>query len=72
MSEILDMARDRTRDLVTVGAMDAITMRKLDTLCSPPKRPLTPGDIQRIRSTNPVSQAAFAAVLAIGNTTGPH
>jgi putative transcriptional regulator len=69
MSEILDIAHDMARDLVKVGAMDEITMRKLDTLCLPPKRPLKPEDIQRIRSANHVSQAVFAAFLGIGKTT---
>lgn len=69
MSEILDIAHDMARDLVKVGAMDEITMRKLDTLCLPPKRSFKPEDIQRIRSANHVSQAVFAAFLGIGKTT---
>ncbi len=69
MSEILDIAHDMAHDLVKVGAMSAITMRTLDTLCLPPKRPLKPEDIRRIRSANHVSQAVFAAFLGIGKTT---
>lgn len=69
MSEILDIAHDMARDLVKVGAMDEITMRKLDALCLPPKQPLKPDDIQRIRTANRVSQAVFAAFLGIGKTT---
>jgi len=69
MSEILDIAHDMARDLVKVGAMDEITMRKLDALCLPPKRPLEPEDIRRIRSANHVSQAVFAAYLGTGKTT---
>jgi putative transcriptional regulator len=49
--------------------MDEITMRKMDALCLPPKRPLQPEDIRRIRATNHVSQAALAAILGIGKTT---
>jgi putative transcriptional regulator len=52
MSEILDIAHDMARDLVKVGAMDEITMRKLDALCLPPKQPLKPEDIRRIRTAN--------------------
>jgi len=69
MSEILDIARDMARDLVKVGAMDEITMRKLDALCLPSKPSLKPDDIRRIRTANRVSQAVFAAFLGIGKTT---
>ena len=69
MSEILDIAHDMARDLVKVGAMDEITMRKLDALCLPTKRPVAPDDIKRIRTANHVSQAVFAAFLGIGKTT---
>ena len=69
MSEILDIAHDMARALVKVGAMDEITMHKLDALCLPPKPLLTPEDIRRIRAANHVSQAVFAAFLGIGKTT---
>lgn len=42
MSEILDMAHEMALDLVKVGAMDEITMRKMDALCLPPKPALKP------------------------------
>jgi len=69
MSEILDIANEMARDLFKVGAMDEITVRKIDALCLPAKRPFMPKDIQRIRMANHVSQAAFAAILGIGKTT---
>ena len=69
MSEILDIAHDMARALVEAGAMDDITMRKLDALCLLPLRPLTPADIRRIRTANHVSQAVFAAYLGTGKTT---
>jgi putative transcriptional regulator len=69
MSEILDIAHGMARDLVKVGAMDAVTMHKLDALCLPAKRPLKPADIRRIRAANHVSQAVFAVFLGIGKTT---
>jgi putative transcriptional regulator len=69
MSEILDIASDMARDLFKVGAMDEITLRKIDALCLPAKRPFKPEDIRRIRIANHVSQAAFAAILGIGKTT---
>jgi len=69
MSEILDLAHEMARDLVQVGAMDEVTMRKLDALCLPPKRPMTAEEIRRIRAANHVSQAVFAAFLGTGKTT---
>ena len=69
MSEILDIAHDMARDLFKAGAMDEITMRKVKSLCLPPKRAFRPEDIRRIRMANHVSQAVFAAILGIGKTT---
>jgi len=69
LSEILDIANEMARDLFKVGAMDEITMRKIDALCLPPQRPYQPEDIRRIRTANHVSQAVFATVLGIGKTT---
>jgi putative transcriptional regulator len=69
MSEILDIANEMARDLFKAGAMDEITVRKIDALCLRAKRPFMPKDIQRIRMANHVSQAAFAAILGIGKTT---
>lgn len=69
MSEILDIAHEMARDLFKVGAMDEITMRKMEALCLPKKRALNPDDIRRIRTANHVSQAVFAAILGIGKTT---
>ena len=69
MSEILDIAQEMAKDLFKAGAMDEITMREVDALCLPSKRPFRPEDIRRIRTANHVSQAAFAAILGIGKTT---
>lgn len=69
MSEILDIAHEMAQDLFKAGAMDEITMRKLDALCLPLKRPFRPEDVRRIREENNVSQAVFAAILGIGKTT---
>jgi putative transcriptional regulator len=69
MSEILNIASDMAKDLFKVGAIDEITMREIDVLCLPPKRPFRPEDIRRIRTTNHVSQAVFAAIMGIGKTT---
>jgi putative transcriptional regulator len=69
MSEILDIAHEMAQDLFKAGAMDEITMREIDALCMPPKRPIRPEDIRRIRTANHVSQAVFAAMLGTGKTT---
>ena len=69
MSEILDIAHEMGKDLLKVGAIDEITMRKLDTLCLPKLRQFQATDIQRIRKENHVSQAVFAAFLGIAKTT---
>lgn len=69
MSKILDIAHDMARDLLEAGAMDEITMRKMDALCLPAKVSFNPRDIKRIRTKNHVSQAVFAAFLGIGKTT---
>ena len=69
MSDILDIANEMARDLFKVGAMNEITMREIEKLCLPPRRPLRPEDIRRIRMANHVSQAVFAAILGIGKTT---
>ena len=70
MSEILDIAHEMARDLLDVGAMDEITMRKMEALCLPSKRSLKPHEIKRIRTKNHVSQAGFAAFLGTGKTAG--
>ncbi len=69
MSEILDITHEMAQDLFRAGTMNEITMRKVDALCLPPKQPFRPEDIRRIRTTNHVSQAVFAAILGIGKTT---
>jgi putative transcriptional regulator len=69
MSEILDIANEMARDLFKAGAMDEITLRKVEALCLPKKQPFKPEDIRRIRTANHVSQAVFAAILGIGKTT---
>jgi putative transcriptional regulator len=69
MSEILDMAHEMARDLHEVGAMDNITMRKMDVLCLPPRRNFSAEDVQRIRASTRMSQPVFAKLLNVGRTT---
>ena len=65
MSEILDCKR-YGKDLFKVGLWMKLPC-KIDAL-SLHRRPF-PEDIRRIRMTNHISQAAFAAILGIGKTT---
>jgi putative transcriptional regulator len=69
MSELLDVAQDMARDLFKVGAMNEISMREIDALCLPPKRPFKSEEIRRIRTGNHVSQAVFASIMGIGKST---
>lgn len=69
MSDILEMAHDMAKDLHSVGAMDAITMRMIDELCLPKKRTFTAADIRRIRTRTRMSQPIFAAMLGVGVST---
>jgi putative transcriptional regulator len=65
----LDIAREMAQELFKAGAMDEITMRKIDALCLPSMRPFMPEGIKRIPTSHHMSQAAFAAVLGTGKTT---
>lgn len=69
MSEILDIASEMARNLSKVGAMDEITLRKVEALHLPGKRAFGPEDIRRLRLANRVSQAVFAALLGVGKST---
>jgi hypothetical protein len=57
---------EMARDLFKTGAMEEITLRKVEALCLPRKRPFQLEDIRRFRTASHVSQAAFAAILGIG------
>ena len=60
---ILDVVHETASDLHESGAIDTMTMKKFDSLCLPPVKPLTPGEIKAIREKEHVSQAVFAAFL---------
>jgi len=69
MSEILKMAHEMAHDLHEVGAMDTITLRKMDMLCLPPRRTFSAEDVRRIRAATRMSQPVFATLLNVGRTT---
>jgi len=69
MSEILEAANEVAEALHRVGAMDKVTLRRVQALSLPPQRTFTAEDIQRIRAHVRVSQAVFAQALGVGKTT---
>jgi len=56
MTEILDIAHDMALGLVKVGAIDKVTMHKIEALCLPQKSPLKHKGIKLIRRTNRIRQ----------------
>ncbi|HYD98875.1 MAG TPA: DNA-binding transcriptional regulator [Alphaproteobacteria bacterium] len=69
MSDILDIAHDLAKDLHAVGAMDMVTMRKMDVLCLPPRRSFNGEDVRRIRAETKLSQPVFAVLLNVSSST---
>jgi putative transcriptional regulator len=69
MSELLNAAHEMASALHNVGAMDEITMRKIDALCIPNKKIFSKDDVRIIRKKTRLSQAVFAEFLGIGKTT---
>lgn len=69
MSDILDMSHELATYLHEAGAIDAITMRKMDLLCLPPKRSFSASEILRIRQKTRMSQPVFAMFLNVGRST---
>src|SRR5437762_4040068 len=66
---ILETVHETAKGLYDSDLMDPKTMRTFDVLCLPQVRPLTPGEIKRIRLREKVSQAVFAAYLNIAAST---
>lgn len=48
-----------------IGLIDKKTMREFDTLCLTPVEPLTPAQIQQLRTRENVSQEVFAHYLNV-------
>lgn len=69
MSEILKNAHDLAKDLHAVGAMDDITLRRMEALCLPEARAFAAEEIRAIRRKTRMSQAVFAALLNVGSNT---
>jgi len=63
--EILATAHALGTALHRVGAMDAATMRDLDTLCLPPRPDYGSAEVRRIRTATRMSQPVFARLLGV-------
>ena len=64
-SQQLRAVHNLATDLTSVGMLPKRTLRELDQLCLTPVKPLTPGQIARIRRKEEVSQAVFARHLGV-------
>ena len=62
-SAILEAVHETAKDLYKAGVMDLVTMREFDRLCLQPIEQLEPIQIKKIRESENVSQAVFAAIL---------
>ena len=62
-SAILEAVHETAKDLYETGVMDLVTMREFDRLCLQPIEQLEPIQIKKIRESENVSQAVFAAIL---------
>ncbi len=62
-SAILEMVRETAEGLHRAGAIDQVTLREFDRLCTAPVQPLAPEEIKAIRENSHVSQAVFAKLL---------
>lgn len=66
---ILDVVHDSAKGLYDAGVVDATTMHEFDSLCLPPVKQLTPGEIKKIRLKEHVSQPVFAKYLNTSAST---
>ncbi|MGP8242895.1 MAG: helix-turn-helix domain-containing protein [Bryobacteraceae bacterium] len=64
-SEALAAIHETMEALHDVGAIDKRTMRRFDTACLTPVKPLTAKEIRAIREREHVSQAVFANYLNV-------
>jgi putative transcriptional regulator len=60
---ILDVVHESAKDMYSVGAIDAITMKNYDALCLPVTKKLSPLEIKMIRIKEKLSQPIFALLL---------
>lgn len=60
---------ETAKDFNEIGLMDIKTMRKIEELCLPEVKELTPKQIKEIRLRNKTSQSVFASYLNISPST---
>jgi putative transcriptional regulator len=63
--DVLATAHGLAAALHRVGAMDARTMREIDTLCLPPRPSYGSAEVRRIRAATRMSQPVFARLLGV-------
>jgi len=63
VSKIIESLRSDLTALHEVTAISKITMREFDTICPPPVRELSAGDIKHLREQLQFSQPVFALHL---------
>ena len=68
-SPILETVHETAKDLHKAGVMDEMSMREFDSMCLPPVKPYTAGEIRKIRQSQHVSQPVFAAYLNVTKST---
>lgn len=66
---ILEAVHGTAKGLYDAGVIDAITMKKYDTLCLPEIKKFTSKQIKKIRLREKVSQPIFAEYLNISPST---
>lgn len=66
---LLEVAHEMATDLYEAGAINAVTMRELESVCIPPVRELSARQIKLIRLHEKVSQAIFAKYLNTSAST---
>jgi putative transcriptional regulator len=67
-SSLMGSIHETAEGLHAAGVMDKKTLRRFDTMCLTPVRPLRPQDIRALRVREGASQAVFARYLNV--TTG--
>lgn len=68
-SKILESIYESAKGMHEIGVMDALTMRKFESLCKNPVHELSPQEIKQIRLKAKVSQPVFAWYLNVKPTT---
>lgn len=68
-SRLLEEIHESVSGLYDANVVDAITMRKFDTLCLSKVEELTPKQIKQLRLKNKASQSVFAKCLNLSAST---